>query len=404
MKLPWIFLIFMLQNGPGSERLMKYILLTIPLCLLLACAHAVPSDSLVFIRSYQSVSYELASSGYVMDWQFDLISRAGFTHLISLVPEESSHEKSLVNAAGMSFTHIPVDWGRPTMKGLDMFIEDMNTHRGERIFVHCLANMRSTAFIFIYRVTQLGEDKITARAAMNEIWVPVDQWHRFIERGLERYGFDPEYRYEPEFIILLREAGVEAAEAELVQMLEAGRDPPFTEMDLLVVAEEYEANNRIGQAVGIHKLNALAFPDSWQVQERAGNILIDEGDSAQAIEAFSRVIALNPDNIWARRMLGRLGLSAYLSYWEGVRSDTVEIVKYAGYYDLGDAALDIVARNGELWLEPSWSRRTLKLYEDASGIFFTREENWTFEFTGEGSVRFTLPGRTVTGIRTDQPI
>jgi protein tyrosine phosphatase (PTP) superfamily phosphohydrolase (DUF442 family) len=380
---------------------MKYVFITIPLSLLWIYAYAAPTDSLRYIRAYQHVSDDLASSGYVMDNQFGLISREGFTHIVSLVPEESSHEELLVRETGMSFTHIPVDWGRPTMKDLDLFVADLTTHRGEKIFVHCLANMRSSAFIFIYRVTQLGVDKVTARDKMNEIWVPVDQWHRFIERGLERYGMDPEYRYEPEFISFLREADIEAAEAELAQLMEAGVDPPFTEMDLLVVAEEYEANNKTGQAARIHKLNALAFPDSWQAQERLGNILLGEGDSTGAIEAFNRVLTLNPDPIWARRMLGCLGLSANRIYWEGIPSDTAEIRKHEGHYDLGDAAFDVEFRNGRLRLMPSWTSKEMNLYEDPSGVFFTREEKWTFEFTRDGMVIFTLPGRTVRGFRSD---
>ena len=88
-------------------------------------------------------------------------------------------------------------------------------HEGEKVFLHCQANMRASAFMFLYRVTQLGEDKMQARILMDSIWYPTNTWHRFIAEGLLEYGFDPEYRFEPEFVRMVREKGASSVHKEL---------------------------------------------------------------------------------------------------------------------------------------------------------------------------------------------
>ena len=62
-----------------------------------------PIDSLMSIRAFHEVSYNLASSGYVFDDQFNYIRDYGYTHVISLLPGDQDHEKSVVISKGMTF-------------------------------------------------------------------------------------------------------------------------------------------------------------------------------------------------------------------------------------------------------------------------------------------------------------
>ena len=57
---------------------------------------------------------------------------------------------------------------------------------GRRVFVHCSANMRVSAFTFLYQV--LCERVGVAEAARDlyAIWTPNEVWDRFIRNQLER--------------------------------------------------------------------------------------------------------------------------------------------------------------------------------------------------------------------------
>ncbi len=384
---------------------MKRLIIPILLAVQVPLLFAEGTDSLQTIRAFEQVNGRLASSGFVLDDQFRFIRDAGFSHVISLLPGDQSHEDSIVRSLGMSFTNIGVDWGRPTMKNLADYLDDMERHRDEKVYLHCEANMRASAFLFLYRVIRQGTDRMEAGKAMFAIWYPVNQWHRFIEKGLEKYGLDPEYRYEPEFIRLFREYGPDAARAEVERIREeltGSETLPFSEVDLERVGDEYAADRETGKALDAYRLNAEIFPESWKAREKLGSILLEEGDETGAREAWEKVVALNPENIWAKRMLGRLGEKDYEIYWQGTGIDPKVAGDLAGTYDMGSSQLVFSAGDGKFTLQPSWSRKPLELFADSPLKYFVHENNWSFEFpAGEpGKVLFTTSGgNTYTGVR-----
>jgi protein tyrosine phosphatase (PTP) superfamily phosphohydrolase (DUF442 family) len=101
------------------------------------------------------------------------------------IPEEEQHVKSL----GMKYIHIPVEWANPTQQNLNDFFEAMQTHRNEKVHVHCQANYRASAFIMLYRVLQLGWKKEDAIPIMERMWNPEDFriWEKFIAETLANH-------------------------------------------------------------------------------------------------------------------------------------------------------------------------------------------------------------------------
>jgi protein tyrosine phosphatase (PTP) superfamily phosphohydrolase (DUF442 family) len=373
------------------------------LSLKLISSDAHPPDSLESIPGFQRITDLIASSGNVMDDQFDLIKKHGFTHVISLLQGDQSREDSVVTSKGMSFTQIPVDPGKPKMKDLEAFIREMGEHGDEMVYLYCQGNIRVSAFLFIYRVTQLGTDKRVAKAALEEMWYPTDDWHDFIQKGLEKYGFDPEYRFEPTFIQLIRQEGIEAAGEELSWLQSQYEVLPFTQTDLQRLADEYARDQNTDMAIQILQLNGRAFPDSWKIHDNLGDLLIEHGDEQEALGAYEKVLELNPDHIWARRMLGKLGVAGYAAYWEGVKQDPELIRCLQGTYDLGDSRLEFFEKDGKFMLKPSWTRKAVRVYADSPDRYFIQENDWMFEFLGEapGSVRFINKGRTLPGMKIE---
>ena len=52
----------------------------------------------------------------------------------------------------------------------------------QKVFVHCAANMRVSAFIYRYRTQVLGMDDETARVDLEKLWDPMGPWKDFIRR------------------------------------------------------------------------------------------------------------------------------------------------------------------------------------------------------------------------------
>jgi hypothetical protein len=56
----------------------------------------------------------------------------------------------------------------------------MEVFRGQRVFVHCAANMRVSAFLFLYRVLHEGVPVAEAETDLRAIWEPDEVWSRFL--------------------------------------------------------------------------------------------------------------------------------------------------------------------------------------------------------------------------------
>ncbi len=145
------------------------------------------------VRNFQIVSDRLASSGQIGYDQVSLIRDAGYDVVVNLAvadEERNAREGFVVAQAGLTYVHIPVLWERPTLDDLEMFFDVMRANEGRRVYVHCFANMRASAFVYLYRTLVQGVPEAEARATMNEVWDPgeLEQWAGLIERAQAEYG------------------------------------------------------------------------------------------------------------------------------------------------------------------------------------------------------------------------
>jgi hypothetical protein len=107
-------------------------------------------------------------------------------------------EAASVRKLGFDYVHIPVQFGAPTVTGLAKFFEAMDTHKNRRVWLHCAANMRITAFLGLYRRLREGWSEDHAFVLMNDVREPDAVWSAFIRTRLEksnagerRVGADP---------------------------------------------------------------------------------------------------------------------------------------------------------------------------------------------------------------------
>ena len=148
------------------------------------------SSPLANIYNMLSLTDNLGTSGQPTSAQLAAIKEAGYEVVINLAtgttPRDLPNEADVVATQGMEYIHIPVVWENPTEADLARFFEVMDATQDKKRFVHCIANMRVSAFMFLYRVLRQGMPLDEARATMSQIWQPNPIWQKFIEAELAR--------------------------------------------------------------------------------------------------------------------------------------------------------------------------------------------------------------------------
>jgi uncharacterized protein (TIGR01244 family) len=141
------------------------------------------------IYNYRRLNATLATSGQPSEAQLFEVAEAGFQVVINLAMTTSDNalddEASLVKALGLTYIHIPVLWEEPSLADLESFYAVMQAHQEKNVYVHCVANMRVSTFMALYRIQRLGWPVEKAFAEVYAIWQPNPIWQAFIDQVLQ---------------------------------------------------------------------------------------------------------------------------------------------------------------------------------------------------------------------------
>ena len=142
------------------------------------------------IYNFRPIGEKFGTAGQPTEEQFQAIRAAGFETVINLALPTSDnalpHEGSIVTGLGMSYVHIPVNFQAPTAQDFRTFCGAIKAFEGRRVFVHCAANMRVSAFVYLYRVLHQKLSPSEAERDLHAIWQPDEIWSRFIRDQLNR--------------------------------------------------------------------------------------------------------------------------------------------------------------------------------------------------------------------------
>jgi protein tyrosine phosphatase (PTP) superfamily phosphohydrolase (DUF442 family) len=136
------------------------------------------------IFMWRRVDHRLTTSGQPSEPQLARIAPLGVTHVLNLGLH--THEKALpdeaasVRALGMTYIHIPVDFDRPLEADLERFYGVMHDLSDTALHVHCIANLRVSAFFYRYHRDKAGMAQSEARARMERVWRPGGVWAVFV--------------------------------------------------------------------------------------------------------------------------------------------------------------------------------------------------------------------------------
>ena len=146
------------------------------------------SNSIQDIYNYLEIENLFPTSGQPDENQLKLIAQAGYTTVINLAPTsvlENSiiEEQHILRDLGINYIHQPVDFKNPTEKNFNRFVESLEQLGDQKVWVHCAANMRVSAFTYRYRTEILNHSSDAARKDLEKIWQPFGVWKRFINNS-----------------------------------------------------------------------------------------------------------------------------------------------------------------------------------------------------------------------------
>ena len=137
--------------------------------------------------NYRVVNERVATSGRVEPEQPAELGAAGFAAVINLLPDSSQYavpgEREIVEAQGIDYLYLPVDFAAPTLGDYLQFRQFMQRVGESKVLVHCAANYRVSAFYSRYAVETGVWSRAEADEFMLSIWQPDehDPWPRWLE-------------------------------------------------------------------------------------------------------------------------------------------------------------------------------------------------------------------------------
>ena len=142
------------------------------------------------IYKFRAVDELLCTSGQPTVAQLQEIAAAGFKIVLNLALHDDPRyslpdEAGTVRSLGMDYVHIPVQFSAPNKQDLAEFFTAMKAHEGQKVWVHCAANIRVSVFLGLYRVIEQRWEREIAFAQLRELWQPNEVWSAFIESALE---------------------------------------------------------------------------------------------------------------------------------------------------------------------------------------------------------------------------
>jgi uncharacterized protein (TIGR01244 family) len=136
------------------------------------------------IYHWQRLDDRTTTSGQPSEAELAELAALGVRRVINLGlhthPRALPDEAASVAALGMTYVHIPVDFGNPTEADFAAFCAAVAAAGDAPLHVHCIANYRVSAFFHRYRRDVLGMDPDRARADLARIWQPDPVWSAFI--------------------------------------------------------------------------------------------------------------------------------------------------------------------------------------------------------------------------------
>ena len=163
----------MQPNEQETPRMSKYLLI----CLIFPVSiPATSHEKLNEVLNYHQINERIGTGGQPTPDQFKTIRKAGYQTIINLAmpdsPNALSNEGATITQLGMTYIHIPVPWKSPSVSDLKQFLGFMKALESQKVFVHCAANYRASAFTNRYLRLMTDATKEESMTPILKKWLP----------------------------------------------------------------------------------------------------------------------------------------------------------------------------------------------------------------------------------------
>lgn len=140
--------------------------------------------------NFRRMTERLTTSGIVRPDGLKALRVQGYEVVVNLLPDTSEYaipnERDIVEAQGVEYIYIPVDFKQPTSADFLRFSEALDRAQEKKVHVHCAANYRVSAFYSLYLVSRGLWGGEQAMEFIRGIWQPDEHpgWSDFIDRVL----------------------------------------------------------------------------------------------------------------------------------------------------------------------------------------------------------------------------
>jgi len=137
-------------------------------------------------HNFRRITNRLTTSGIVRPDGLKALRAQGYEVVVNLLPDTSEYaipnERDAIEAQGIEYIHIPVDFKQPTSSDFLKFSEVLDRVHEKKLHVHCAANYRVSAFYSLYLVSRGVWDAEQALEFIRSIWQPTEHpgWSDFI--------------------------------------------------------------------------------------------------------------------------------------------------------------------------------------------------------------------------------
>ena len=137
------------------------------------------------IFNYYKVPDLYETSGQPSKQQLKFLAKKGYKVVINLAPRtivegRLVNEQEILRSQKVKYIHIPVDFKNPTESDFKKFVLNIEKYKAEKIWVHCAANFRVSAFTYKYRRDILKLTNKDILGDMKAIWIPNKVWKSFL--------------------------------------------------------------------------------------------------------------------------------------------------------------------------------------------------------------------------------
>lgn len=159
----------------------------------------------------------------------------------------------------------------------------------------------------------------------------------------------------------------------------------YSELGINSLGYYYLNRKDFDKALAVFSLNIREYPESSNVYDSYGEVLMEQGDKERAIMNYQKSLELNPGNTNAVAMLEKMGVKAEV---KEIEMDDSILSSYTGTYELAPGFELVITKEGNQLNAQATNQPMVPIFPKSSTEFYLKVVNAQIKFNrnSEGKV------------------